>query len=154
MSNIRLKSVIDQHFVGQAETHARTKVSTRDVAVTIDEPFARQGTNMGLTPTETLVASLIGCTNVVASRIAHREGVEFRDLHVAAHAKLDRRGAALEAEIDVPYPEIAMTITVCTNATPAQLEIIKTDLGRYCPIAKILRAAGTQLNETWITQPL
>lgn len=148
------KTQIDQHLVGQAETHARTRITTRDLATVIDEPAARHGTNMGLTPTETLLASLVGCTNVVATRIAQREGVTFHDMHVDVRAKLDRRGAALEAEIDVPYPEITVTITVRTDATPAQLELIKTDLGRYCPIAKILRRAGTILTEHWIAKPI
>jgi putative redox protein len=149
-----LKTLIDQRLVGRAETHARTKVTTRDVSVIIDEPLVRDGTNMGLTPTETLMASLIGCTNVVATRIAHRIGVTFRDLVVDAHAKLDRRGAALEMEVDIPFPEITLTITVHTDATPEQLNAIKTELGRFCPIAKILRAAGTEINEHWVTHPL
>ena len=148
------KTFIDQHLTGTGETAARTCVTTRDVSVLIDEPLARHGTNMGLTPTETLMASLIGCTNVVASRIAAREGVMFRDVKVEAHAKLDRRGAALEAEIEVPFPHVALTITVRSDATPAQLDHIKSELGRYCPIAKILRAAGTKLDETWVQLPL
>jgi putative redox protein len=148
------KTLIDQHLIGTAETAARTRVTTRDVAVVIDEPLARHGTNMGLTPTETLMASLIGCTNVVGTRLAQREGVTFQDMKVEAHATLDRRGAALETEIDVPFPLVKLTITVCTDATPAQLDHIGTELGRYCPIAKILRAAGTKLEETWIALPL
>ncbi len=151
---IVLKTFIDQRLQGLGETHARTRVLTRDVGVIIDEPLARHGSNQGLTPTETLLASLIGCTNVVASRIAEREGVTFQNLRIVVHAKLDRRGAALEAEIEVPFPEVGLTITVATNATPAQLDFIKTELGRYCPIAKILRAAGTKLVETWVAEPI
>ena len=151
---IVMKTVIDQRLIGHAETHARTKVTTRDVSVVIDEPVARQGTNMGLTPTETLMASLIGCTNVVATRIAHREGVTFRNLRVDAHAKLDRRGAALETEIDIPFPEVTLRISVDTDATAQQMQFIKAELGRFCPIAKILRAAGTKLHEEWIAKPL
>jgi putative redox protein len=151
---ITAKTLIDQHLVGTAETAARTRITTRDVAVLIDEPLMRHGTNMGLTPTETLMASLIGCTNVVGTRLAQREGVAFRDMKVEAHAKLDRRGAALEAEIEVPFPLVKLTITVRTDATPAQLEHIGKELGRYCPIAKVLRAAGTTLEETWVALPL
>ncbi len=151
---LKMKTLIDQNLTGIAETPARTRVLTRDVAVTIDEPLSRHGTNMGLTPTETLMASLIGCTNVVGTRLAQRDGVTFKDMKIEAHAKLDRRGAALEQEVPVPFPEVRLMVSVRTDATAEQIERIKVDLARFCPIACVLRAAGTRITETWTVVPL
>ena len=36
-----------------------------DVYSIVDEPIERGGTNLGLTPTETLMSGLIACTNVI-----------------------------------------------------------------------------------------
>lgn len=151
---IKPKLNVDIKMTGTAATHARLDLAVRDLTSIIDEPEARGGTNTGLTPTETMLASLMGCTNVVSQRIAHRDGVHFAALKVAAHARFDRRGAAMEEEIDLPFPLITVVIDVHTDATPAQMEVIKTDLGRFCPIAKMMRAAGTVIEETWNVHPV
>jgi len=151
---IRMKTVTEMAMTGTARSHARTDIAVRDVASIIDEPAARGGTNAGLTPTETLLSSLLGCTNVITQRIAHRDGVTIGELTVDAKAKFDRRGAALEEEIDTPFPEITLTVTLSTDATPEQLEHIKVELARFCPIAKVIRAAGTTITETWVARPL
>ncbi len=38
------------------------------------------------------------------------------------------------------------------STTSEQLETIKTDLGRFCPIAKVIRGAGTSIAEDWIAE--
>lgn len=146
---IRPKTTIEFRMTGTAAHHARTDIVMRDVSMIVDEPAVRGGTNAGPTPTETLVASLVGCTNVITQRIAHRDGVHIAELTIGATCRLDRRGAAMEEEIEVPFQSIALNIDIATDANEAQMEVIKTDLGRFCPIAKVLRAAGTQIDETW-----
>ncbi|MEM7442550.1 MAG: OsmC family protein [Pseudomonadota bacterium] len=151
---IKPKTVTTMRMKGEAKSHARTDVSSRDLSSIIDEPPERHGTNLGLTPTETLMASLIGCTNVITSRIAEGMGVRLEGLDVSLKALFDRQGAMLQEEIAVPFPEVNMTISVRTDATPEQMEKIKEDLGKFCPIAKVIRAAGTPINETWEVSPL
>lgn len=41
-----------------------------------------------------------------------------------------------------------------TDANVAQLETIKTDLTKYCPVAKVMRAAVIVTTENWTTRPL
>ncbi len=149
MVTIRPKNITSIRMQGTAETHARTRVSVRDLTSVLDEPNARGGSNMGFTPTETLVASLIGCTNVIASRLAERMGITLRNLNVSAEAEFDRRGAALEEEIEIPFPSIRLTISAVSNGTPAQVEKLAEELGKHCPVSKVMRAAGTQVDEIW-----
>jgi uncharacterized OsmC-like protein len=149
-----MKTIADMKLSGDVKNHARTVVSTRDVSVTIDEPEARGGTNQGLTPTETLMASLIGCTNVITQRIAHHKGVTVGAMHVDAAAKFDRRGVSLQEEIEVPFQSVQMTIDIQTDASAEQMEEIKRDLGKFCPIAKVIRNAGTPIDEVWNVTPL
>ncbi len=154
MVAIKPKLRVQQKLLGECTSHARTDVSVRDVELTIDEPEARGGTNMGMTPTETFIAALIGCTNVISHKIAEANGVTFEAMTVEADATFDRRGVALEEEIDLPYPAIKLTINVTTSADDAAIDKIKNDLGRYCAVAKMIRQAGTEITEVWtVTRP-
>ncbi len=121
----------------------------RDVAVTLDEPLERGGTNQGLTPTETLMAALIGCTNVITHKVAHKNGVHIKAMNVRAEAQFDRRGVTLQEEIEVPFPAVTLYIDLETDADGASLERVKRELAKFCPLAKVLRGAGTELREVW-----
>ena len=154
MTNMAQKSEVIMSMSATGETHARTKINIRDVSSVIDEPEARGGTNQGLTPTETLMASLIGCTNVISKRIAHKMGIELGEMDIQLSAKFDRRGTMLEEEIDVPFSEVTMDIEIDTNATEEQINMLKIDLAKFCPIAKVLRGSGVNIIENWIINPL
>ena len=73
-------NVVTMKLEGSVKSHARTDILARDVESVIDEPTVRGGTNLGLTPTETLMASLIGCTNVISHRIAERINVKINKM--------------------------------------------------------------------------
>jgi len=154
MTNMTQKSEVIMSMSATGETHARTKINIRDVSSVIDEPEARGGTNQGLTPTETLMASLIGCTNVISKRIAHKMGIELGEMDIQLSAKFDRRGTLLEEEIDVPFSEVTMDIEIDTDATEEQINMLKIDLAKFCPIAKVLRGSGVNIIENWIINPL
>jgi uncharacterized OsmC-like protein len=149
MVNIREKTVVRWRMKGEAESHALTRAAVRDVSVLIDEPIERGGTNQGLTPTETLVAALIGCTNVISHKIAHKNGIELAHLAIAADVLFDRRGVTLQEDVAVPFPEITLHIDVQTSATAAQMQQLQQELAMFCPLAKLIRASGTVLTEHW-----
>jgi len=146
---IREKTTVTQRIRAECPTHTRTDVATRDVKTVIDEPKERDGTNMGLTPTETMVAALIACTNVISHKCAKKHGVDIKAMSIAAESTLDRRGTQLLEEIEVPFPKIRLVINVTTDASEADLEKVKADLHRFCPIAKVVRNSGTQIEEIW-----
>lgn len=149
MVTIRQKTTVGMQLSAKAPTHARTDVSVRDVSSIIDEPEVRGGTNQGLTPTETLMASLMGCTNVISQRIAHHMGVTIGSLEIALTADFDRRGVMLEEDVERPFSNVVMDIDVTTDATPDQMEKLKTNLQKYCPIAKVIRGGGVTITENW-----
>jgi putative redox protein len=131
------------------ETRARTSLSTRDVSLTIDEPFERGGSNRSFSPTETFMASLMGCTNVIAHNIASEMGVEISSMRINLEYDFHFLGARLQKEIDLPFTEVRMKIDVTTSASDAQLERLKRDLRRYCPVTKMIEKAGCRIIETW-----
>jgi organic hydroperoxide reductase OsmC/OhrA len=52
-------------------------------------------------------------------------------------------------EIEVPFQRIRLVINVTTNASETELEKVKTDLHRFCPVSKVIRNSGTQIEEVW-----
>ena len=84
-------------IAGDCPGYALSRVRVRGHVVAIDEPPERGGTDEGPAPTETLVAALVGVSNVILRRIARRDGIAIRTLSVAAEAVLDRRGVWLAA---------------------------------------------------------
>lgn len=154
MAEVRQKTHVAMQMTATGETHARSRIRSRDVEGVVDEPPERGGTNEGLTPTETLMASLIGCTNVITKRIAHGMGVAMGEMTVSLSATLDRRGTMLMEEVERPFSDIVMDITVETDATPEQMAAIRADLEKFCPIAKVIRGSGVSITEYWTTKPL
>ena len=153
MGAIREKLIVKWRMEGEAASHARTDIRIRNVGTVIDEPLERGGTNMGPTPTETLVAALVGCTNVISHKIAHKNGIELKRMHIGAEVEFDRRGVTLSEDVAVPFPAITLHIDVGTDASAQQMERLQTELAMFCPLAKVIRASGTVLTEVWNVSP-
>jgi len=147
-SKIQVKSA-KYTMVGEAVSHSRTDISVRDVKVITDEPLERDGTNVGASPTETMMAALVGCTNNVATRIAHHKKLNFEIQTIECDVEFDRRGVILAEPISVPFPNITITINVKTDATPEQLAEVEEMLPIYCPVSKVFREAGSNVVEKW-----
>jgi putative redox protein len=149
MVAIREKIVVEQRLQGVGETHARTRVAAGEVATIIDEPPERGGTGLGLSPTQTLMAALVACTNVISNKIARRMGVRLEEMRIDIASTFDRRGVTLAEEVERPFKDMRLTIRVRTDATAEQIETLKADLAKFCPVSKVIRAAGVQVSEDW-----
>ena len=146
---ITQKTLVPMTVSAECPTHARTSARAGKHELIIDEPPARGGTDQGPTPIETMIASLLGCTNVILNRVAEKNHVEVQALSLAAEVSFDRRGVMLEEDVAVPFPEIRLTINLITPATDLQVERVKADLGKFCPVSKVIRQSGTKLEEIW-----
>lgn len=146
---IRQKTTISATMTGACPSHSLSNCSIRDVGLKIDEPTERGGTNLGPSPTETSVAALIGCTNVIANKCAEKLGVDIGHLNIDATYTFDRRGVMLQEEVDIPFTKIVLDITADGTATDAELQNVATELAKYCPISKVFRQAGTVIEENW-----
>ena len=149
MMQVKEKTVVTMKLDGRCASHSRTDVSVRDVRATIDEPAERGGTNQGLSPTETLMASLVGCTNVITHKVAAKNGVRIDSMHVRLEAQFDRRGVTLQEEVDVPFPSVTLYIDLVTDADAAAVEKVKRELAAFCPVSKVFRACGSEVKEVW-----
>ena len=143
------ENVVHMKLEGSSKSHSRADIIARDVESVIDEPVARGGTNLGLSPTETLMSSLIGCTNVITHRIMERMGFKINSLDIKSKTLFNKDGVSLIQEVEVPFPEITLDIAISTNASESDLVEVQKQLAMYCPIAKVIRNSGTVINENW-----
>ena len=142
-------NVVHMKLEGSSKSDSRTDIITRDVESIIDEPIARGGTNLGMSPTETLITSLIGCTNVITHRIMEKMGFKINSMDIKTKTLFNRDGVGLIQEVEVPFPEITLDIEISTDASESNLIEVQKQLAMYCPIAKVIRNAGTKINENW-----
>ncbi len=147
---MNVKPVATYRTTARCPTHARTEIPIRDLDVVVDEPVERGGTNLGPTPTETAMAALIACTNVIGHKNAKRLGIDLGTVTIDAKCQLDRRGVLMEEEIDVPFPEITLTVRCDTRASQEELARVGEETAKYCAIAKLFEAAGTDLTVNWV----
>ena len=143
------ENVVHMKLEGSSKSHSRADIIARDVESVIDEPVARGGTNLGLSPTETLMSSLIGCTNVITHRIMEKMGFKINSLDIKSKTLFNKDGVSLIQEVEVPFPEITLDIAISTNASESDLVQVQKQLAMYCPIAKVIRNSGTVINENW-----
>ncbi len=154
MVTIKPKTVVTMRARGDYALEGPMKIWVRDTTMIIDEPTERGGTNLGPSPTEAMIGSLIACTCRIASKCAKAHGIELHHINVEAIAKMDRRGVEMKEEVDIPFPEILLKINVTADTDDAALEPVKYDLGRFCPVSKVIRQSGTIVTEEWtITKP-
>jgi uncharacterized OsmC-like protein len=146
---IKLKTTVRMAAQAQCLSHSRADVSVRDLAFAIDEPVERGGTNLGPTPTETALAALAGCTNVIGHKCAQRLGVDLGALEVKVTCDFDRRGVTLAEEIDTPFVSISQVVTCAGGVSQAEIEAVAAEVEKYCPLAKLFAGSGTRLTTTW-----
>ncbi|MEM1077045.1 MAG: OsmC family protein [Pseudomonadota bacterium] len=146
---LRPKTTVTLKANARGSSHSRSDVSIRDLRFAIDEPTERGGTNAGPTPTDTALSALIGCTNVIGHKCAAKLGVDIGHLQITVACQFDRRGVTLAEEIDVPFQSITQTVLSDGTATDQELQAVASEVEKYCPLAKLFVAAGTQLTTIW-----
>ena len=147
---VKMKTVVTYRATAQCPTHSRTEIPVRDLNVVIDEPLERGGTNLGPAPTEAAMTALIACTNVIGHKNADRLGVDLGHVTIDAECKFDRRGVLMEEEIDVPFPEVTLTVNCKTKASQDDLTRVGIETQKYCAIAKLFSQSGTDLTVNWV----
>lgn len=147
--NARPKTTIKLKADAECPSHSLARISVRDLVFSIDEPVARGGTNEGPTPTDTALAALIGCTNVIGNKCADSLGIEIGHLNISAVCDFDRRGVTLVEEIDVPFERIYLKVETMAGVSQTDLTRLSEEVAKYCPLSKLFRQAGTIIEEEW-----
>ncbi len=151
--NLRPKTNVKLRIEADCPSHSLSNLSVRDIAFAIDEPVERGGTNLGPTPTDTALSALIGCTNVIGHKCAASLGIDIGHLSISAVCDFDRRGVTLEEEIDVPFSRIELKVVTQNQVEDEDLQRLAAEVGKFCPLSKLFRQAGTVIEEEWTSAP-
>lgn len=149
MVEVKPKTTVKLRAAANCPSHARSDVKTRDLSIAIDEPVERGGTNLGPSPTETALAALIGCTNVIGHKCAKSLGIEIGHMDIAVTCDFDRRGVTLAEEIDVPFKRIELDVAISGGTSQSDLDRLAAEVAKFCPLAKLFVQAGTEIVQTW-----
>ena len=136
-------------LAGEGSSHSKVVVDAPDAPIVIDEPMVRGGTGEGASPTETVYAALIGCTNVIGHKCANKLGVDIGHLSFQMEVDFDRRGVLLMEEVDLPFKAIRLHVASNGSANDAELAAVAAETEKYCPVSKLYEMAGTDLTVTW-----
>ncbi len=148
---IKIKNTVTLKAEANCPSHSLANVTVRDLTFPIDEPTERGGTNQGPTPTDTALAALIGCTNVIGHKCADKLAIDIGHLDISVSCAFDRRGVTLAEEIDTPFQSIVLNVTCHGPATQQEIDLVATEVAKYCPLSKLFRQAGTTIEENWQT---
>jgi len=146
---VKMKTSVTLSIDANCHNHSVAHVRTRDLSTIIDEPLERHGTNLGLTPTDTALSALAGCTNTIGHKCAAKLGVDIGNLKISIKCRFNRLGVTLEEEIDVPFEQIDMVVVSDGSATQGELDQVAAEVAKFCPLAKLYRGSGTIINEDW-----
>ncbi|MCF2906647.1 OsmC family protein [Octadecabacter sp. CECT 8868] len=146
---IKMKTTVTTTVKADCMSHSLAKVTTRDVSMLIDEPKERHGTNLGLSPTETALAALAGCTNTIGQKCAAKLGIEIGNLDVTVKCQLNKLGVMLIEELDNPFEKIELTIIADGPASEEELAQVAEETAKYCAVSKLFLSAGTVINQDW-----
>jgi uncharacterized OsmC-like protein len=147
--NTKLKTTVKLRAEAECPSHSLAQVSIRDLVFQIDEPTERGGTNLGPTPTDAVLAALVGCTNVIAHKCASNLQIDIGDLTITTACDFDRRGVTLMEEIDVPFQAIQLKVKTTNPVSDADLKRLSHEVSKYCPLSKLFKQAGTLIEEEW-----
>jgi len=146
---IKQKSSVTLKAAAECPSHSLANISVRDLLFAIDEPVERGGSNKGPTPTDAVIAALVGCTNVIGHKCAETLGIDIGHLSINAACEFDRRGVMLSEEIDTPFVKIVLNVSADGPATQQELNQVALEVAKYCPLSKLFKQAGTEIVENW-----
>ncbi|MEM9030669.1 MAG: OsmC family protein, partial [Pseudomonadota bacterium] len=135
---------------GRQETKTKSVVTARNVEMIIDEPIERGGTNLGPMPVETMIAGLVGCTHVISNKLATANSVTITAMDIDVVTTMDSSGTRLIQPVDIPFPDVTLTITADMDGPDAGIAAVVSKLRHHCAVSRMLQMSGSRVSETWI----
>ena len=118
----------------------RSEAAIRDFRLTLDEPPALGGADAGPNPVELVLAALGACQEITYRLYAEALGIPLNHVAVRVEGRLDLRGFfAVEDGVRPGFRDIRATVDIDSPASAAEIERLKAEVDRHCPVLDILR---------------
>ena len=135
-----------------AEANANYAVATRQVAglsseaairdfrVTLDQSRALGGGDRGPSPVELVLAALGSCQEITYRLYAEALGIPLNHVSVRVEGRQDLRGfLAVDDGVRPGLREIRAVVEIDSPAGEEEIERLKAEVERHCPVLDILR---------------
>ncbi len=117
----------------------RSDVNIRDHSLTIDEPTAIGGTDLGPSPVEVVLAALGSCQEITYRAFATALGIELDTVSVELEGDIDFRGFfAVDDAVRPGYDNIRVLVKIESKAPAAELEKLRDIVNSHCPVLDVL----------------
>ena len=127
-----------------------TRVSARQFAFVVAEPPALGGTDEAPNPIEYLLGSLNGCVSVVVETVAKELEIPVTALETHATGTIDLRGFLGTADVSPHFQQLTLTLTLTTPVPESELDELKAQVLRRCPLFNLIKDAGVDLRGVWV----
>lgn len=141
--------VTSSHTAGTKVT-----VTSRAHSWVIDEPAHKGGTDLGPTPLESLLGSLVGCETVVLQIVAKAIGFQYASVDITCEGTADMRGARGVKGVRPYFSSVRMDITLATDEPEHRIDLLRRNVELRCPVMNLFAAADVELDITWAIVPV
>lgn len=107
--------------------------------VTVDEPTALGGTDLGPNPVELILAAFGACQEITYRFYAEAMGIPLNKVSVTVKGKLDLRGfLGVDEKTRPGFQDIEASVTLDSPASAEELERLTQAVDQHCPVLDIL----------------
>jgi uncharacterized OsmC-like protein len=153
IENTKTPTLIHPKVTARLMDKTLVSVGTRSHRWIIDEPEHKGSTDLGPTPLESLLGSLVGCESVVLKLVADAIGFKFSDLNITCEGTADMRGARGVKGVRPYFSAVSMTIEITTSESGKRLETLRQNVEQRCPVMNLFESADVDMKVTWTAKP-
>lgn len=143
-------SLIHPTISSRSTSGTKVTVSARDHQWIIDEPKHKGGTDLGPTPLESLLGSLVGCESVVLRIVADAIGFTYTDLAIDCEGTADLRGARGVKGVRPYFTKVKLDIRLTTNESDRRVELLRRNVELRCPVMNLFDSADVEMDVNWV----
>ncbi|MTH99090.1 OsmC family protein [Roseibium sp. RKSG952] len=149
MTGLKEKKIVKLRARGRGASHSRADSSIPDLGFAIDAPLLRGAAKPGQVMTQTSLAALAGCTNVIGHKCATKLGADIGELTIEITCELDRRSVTLEEKTDVRFAVLQQVVNSSGAVSGEELQKVAAETAKCCPLSKLFQQAGMELETVW-----
>lgn len=118
------------------ESMARSTTDVRSFKIFMDEPPELGGLDGAPSPLEYILAAQGGCLSYMTFYIGKELGIEVKGTEIEVEASLNpAKFAGKNREVRAGYQAINVNIKVHADASPEQLEKLRSEVESRCPVS-------------------
>jgi len=115
------------------------EATSRDFAMTIDEPEMLGGTDKGPNPVEVILSAFGTCQEITYRLFADKMDIPMTGIEVDVSGNIDLRGFfAVDDGVRAGYTNISATVRIESTASDEDIARLKEAVDAHCPVLDII----------------